>query len=328
MRLGLNLFSPDAGALLDHAERLGFSYALAPEGLRDAVAMIGWAAARTTTINLVSGVCQIPGRTPSMMAMTAASLDSLSGGRFRLGLGISNSVATNGWHGQPFTAPLARTREYVEIVRMALRGEEVRYQGEHYRLPMTEGTAGLRLHAPAGVPIFLAAVGPRNLELAGEIGDGWIGTFLSPERVREAVALMGKKAPLAQDFEVLLTVPMAMGDAPLAELAAPIRRFAAQFLSMGHRRESFYYRIAEEMGFGEAAAVIQDRYNAGDVAGAIEAVPLEFVDGMSLLGPPSRIAERLAAYAEAGVTAMCVGPIAATSEQRMAALTAVAELEV
>lgn len=326
MRLGLNLFSPDVGALLDHAERLGFSYALAPEGLRDAVSMLGWAAGRTSKINLVSGVCQIPARTPVMTAMTAATLHSLSGGRFRLGLGISNSHATEGWHGRPFAGPLERTREYVEIVRMALGGEEVRYQGGHYRLPMAEGAAGFRLQGPAHVPVFLAAVGPRNLELAGEIGDGWIGTFLSPERVGEAVALMGKKAPLAEDFEILLTVPMAMGDAPLSELAGPIRRFAAHFLSLGHRRKNFYYRLAEEMGYGEAAALVQDRYTAGDVAGAVAAVPVEFVDGMSLLGPPSRIAERLAAYAQAGVTAICVGPVAATQEARIAALTAVSEL--
>ncbi|MEV0381397.1 LLM class flavin-dependent oxidoreductase [Nonomuraea sp. NPDC050643] len=330
MRLGLNLVPPDAGALLEEAERLGFAYALAPEGLRDAVSVIGWAVGRTTEIGLVSGVCQIPARTPAMMAMTAATLGTLSGGRFRLGLGVSNPHATEGWYGRPFAGPLHRTREYVEIVRMALRGEEARYDGAHYRLPLDESGTGLRLPAPAPVPIFLAAVGPRNLELAGELGDGWIGTFLSPDRVRDAVARIGKGRERAvnpaPDFEVVLTVPMALGDGPVAELARPIAQYAAHFLSMGHREENFYYRIAVEMGYGEAARFVQDRYVAGDRRGAAEAVPFEFVDAMSLLGPPERVADRLKAYAEAGVTTLCVGPIAPTEPERLAALRTVAGL--
>ncbi len=180
MRLGVNLFYRWAPEVSREAERLGYGMVLAPEGFRsDAATVLGAVAGATTSIGLASGVFQIPGRAPGMTALTAATLDALSGGRFRLGLGVSNPDVSEGWYGVGFDRPLTRTREYVEVIRMAFRGEPVRYEGETLRLG---GDAELVLTTEplrADLPIYLAAVGPRSLELAGEIADGWIGVFAS-----------------------------------------------------------------------------------------------------------------------------------------------------
>ncbi len=324
MDLGVNLIPDSALPLAQEAERLGYTTALAPEGLRDAISLLGWIAGQTTDIGLLSGVCQIPARTPVLAAMSAGSLNMLSGGRFRLGLGISNAYATTNWYGQAFEQPLGRTREYVDIVRMALRGEEVRYHGRHHTLPRSPETGtGFRIADRGEVPIQLAAVGPKNLELAGEIADGWVGVFYSVEQVARALPRLAAGRALAgrtlEGFELTLTVPLAIGPDP-RELAVPITRYVAHFLSLGHREENFYYRIAAEMGLGAQAALVQDRYADGDAAGAAAAVPFEFVDEIALLGPADRIAARMKAYADAGVTTLCVGPYASSVEGRLEAL--------
>jgi F420-dependent oxidoreductase-like protein len=326
MRLGINLMPHTVRMLAPRAEALGYTTGLAPEGLHDAVSVLGLAAGLTARTTLVSGVCQIPARSPVSMAMTAATLAKISGGRFRLGLGISNAETTRAWHGAPFTAPLARTREYVEVVRCALRGEETRYRGEHFTLPYgEEDAAGFRL-PPGGlpVPIDLAAVGPRNLELAGEIADGWIGVFCTPEQVvaaRERLAVGRARAGLSMaGFEAALTVPLAMGDDVTAMLR-PIRAYVARFVSLGHRRANFYFRLAEEMGFGAAAARVQDLFVRGDREGAAAAVPEEFIAATALIGPEETVVARAKAYAVAGVTTLCVGSVAPDVDGQIAMLT-------
>ena len=324
MRLGANVSPFNAATVAPEAERLGYTTALAPEGLHDAVSVLGYVAAKTERLALVSGVCQIPGRTPVLTAMTAATLNALSGGRFRIGLGISNADSTEGWHGVPFAKPLARTREYVDVIRMALRSEEVRYPGRHYALPL----AGNGFRMPPGngdTPVYLAAVGPRNLELAGEVADGWIGVFQSPEQVTEAVPRLraGRKRTgrTLDGFEILLTAPIAFGDDPEA-VAEPIKPYIAHFMSLGQRDQNFYYRLATGMGFGTAAREVQDRFQAGDRAGAAAAVPFEFVDATALLGDEERVAKRMQAYAAAGVTTLSIGSYARTPQDQIAMLRA------
>jgi F420-dependent oxidoreductase-like protein len=192
MRLGVNLGYWGAGndadnlALAVEAERLGYSVVWAAEAYgSDAATVLAWIAAHTTTIDVGSAIFQIPGRTPALTAMTAATLDTLSGGRFRLGLGVSGPQVSEGWHGVRFDKPLARTREYVEIVRLALAREKVQYDGVHWTLPLPDGPGkALRLTvhpARENIPVYLAAVGPKNLELTGEIADGWLAIFFAPE---------------------------------------------------------------------------------------------------------------------------------------------------
>ncbi|MBE1530503.1 LLM class flavin-dependent oxidoreductase [Actinomadura algeriensis] len=328
MRLGVNVTHTDTW-IAREAEKLGYEIALVPEGFRaDAVSTLGHLTASTERIR-ISCIAQIPARTPTMTAMTAAALHRLSHGRFTLGLGISNMFATEVWHGRPFARPLSRTREYLDVVRMALRGDEVRYTGDHFSVPLP-GRAGepLRMER-ADVPIHLAAVGPRNLELAGAAADGWIAVFASPGQIAEAgpriaAGLARAGAAAREPFEVLLTAQLAVGRDP-EELAGPLRRHPARFMSLGHREQNFYYRRAALMGFEREAAEVQDRYAAGDTAGAAAAVPFGFVDATSLLGPVDRIAGRMKEYAAAGVTTLVLTPEAPDRAGRIAALRRAAE---
>jgi F420-dependent oxidoreductase-like protein len=260
--------------------------------------------------------------------MTAATLDTLSGGRFRLGLGVSGPQVSEGWHGVRFAQPLARTREYVDIVNLALSRRRVRYSGEHYTLPLPDGPGKalqLTVHpVREHIPIYLAAVGPKNLELTGEIADGWLAIFLSTEFVGEQLqrieagrASVGKTL---EGFDVVASAPLLVGtDARAA--ADPVRGYAALYIGgMGSREVNFYNQLAVRMGFPEQAAVIQDRFMARDYEAAAAAVPWEFIDATSLIGPPDRIAERMAAFAAAGVTTLNVVPHAATLAERLHAL--------
>jgi F420-dependent oxidoreductase-like protein len=329
MRLGANVSPFNAATVATEAERLGYTTALAPEGLHDAISVLGFVAGQTERLKLISGVCQIPGRTPVLAAMTAATMNALSGGRFGLGIGISNTDSTQNWHGARFARPLARTREYVEVLRLALAGQEVRHPGEHYPLPLyPEGSKGFQMPpGNAGTPIYLAAVGPKNLELAGEVADGWIGVFCSPEQVADAVPRLRAGRERAgksmDDFEILLTAPVAFGEDPV-ELAEPIKGYVGHFMSLGNRDDNIYYRLADSMGFGPEARVVQDRFQAGDRAGGAAAVPYEFVDGIALLGTQERVAKRMRAYADAGVTTLCIGSYARTPQAQIEMLQAAA----
>lgn len=340
MRLGVNLGYWGAGndadnlALAQEAERLGYAVVWAAEAYgSDAATVLTWVAAHTQRIDVGSAVFQIPARSPAMTAMTAATLDTLSGGRFRLGLGVSGPQVSEGWHGVRFDSPLGRTRDYVAIVRMALRRDRVVYQGEHFTLPLPDGPGKplkLTVHpVREQVPLYLAAVGPKNVELAGEIADGWQAIFFSPEHAADArsaiAAGQARAGRTGAPFDVVPTVPVVVGE-DVATAAEPVRAYCALYLGgMGSRERNFYNAQARRMGFTDAAATIQDRYLSRDYAGAAEAVPLEFVDQTSLLGSRERISERLHAYAEAGVTTLTVATYAASLAERRHALRTVAE---
>ncbi len=331
MRLGVFLNYNGAARVAVRAEELGFAVALAPEGFRsDAASVLGAVAARTSRIGLASGVMQIPARTPVMTALTAATLDAVSGGRFRLGLGVSNPDVSLGWYGVDFEHPLRRTREYVDIVRLALRGEHVRYRGRHYRLPAGSSEEAARLVAApvrADVPIYLAGVGPGSLKLAGEIADGWIGVFSSPERIAESLAHVRagreRAGKAMTGFEVLPSVPIGVGDDP--ELAAAaLRPYFANFIGMGSQDKSIYGALAARMGFADAAAEIRRHLHAGDRAAAAAAVPYQLIDATSLVGDVERIATRLAAFERAGVTTLGLTVLAPTAHGQIEAIEAAA----
>jgi F420-dependent oxidoreductase-like protein len=341
VRLGLNIgywglrgTESDSLELVREAERLGYAVVWAAEAYgSDAVSVLSWVAAHTSTIDVGSAVLQIPARTPTMTAMTAATLDTLSEGRFRLGLGVSGPQVSEGWHGVRFGKPLARTREYVDIVNLALSRERVRYTGETFRLPLPDGP-GKALHlmihpVREHIPIYLAAIGPNNVELAGEIADGWQPVFYAPEfaeehrtRLKTGRAKAGKEL---EGFDISATVPIVVGD-DVAACADPVRPYAALYIGgMGSREQNFYNALAVRMGYPAAAAKIQDLYLAHDYDAAIAAVPQEFVDSTALLGPRDRIAERMVAYAEAGVTTLSLAVYGDTQEEQLAVLRTAAE---
>ncbi|GAA2525765.1 LLM class F420-dependent oxidoreductase [Pilimelia columellifera] len=327
MRLGLNLgyltpgVSPEDQLIWARAaEHLGFDVLWVAEAYgSDAPTILAWIAGQTTRIGLGSAVMQIPARSPAATAMTAATLDTLSGGRFRLGLGVSGPQVSEGWHGVRFAHPLGRTREYVDIVRMALGRHEVAYAGRHHQLPLPDGPGkALRLAlrpARHDLPVYLAAVGPRNLELAGEIADGWLGVFVAADALAEPLAAIargrarGGRAEIP--FDVVASVPVSVGDDPspagIAACADAVRPYTALYVGgMGSRDRNFYNDLAGRLGYPDAAAVVQDLYLAGRPRDAAAAVPLELIDRTALLGPVDRIAAGMRAYADAGVTTLAV----------------------
>ena len=344
MRLGLNLGYWGAGndaenlALAQEADRLGYSVAWVAEAYgSDAPTILTWVAAHTTSIDVGAAVMQIPARTPAMTAMTAATLDTLSGGRFRLGLGVSGPQVSEGWHGVRFAKPLRRTQEYVDIVRMALRRERVQYDGEFFTLPLPDGPGKpikLTVHpVREEIPIYLAAVGPKNLELTGRIADGWLAIFFAPEHAELSMAPLraGREQAghsgddILKGFDVVPTVPVVIHD-DLDTAAAPIRPYAALYVGgMGSREQNFYNALAVRMGFDQEAQQVQDLYLGKKYAEAAAAVPRDFVDQTSLIGPPARIRDRMQAFADSGVTTLTISPFAATLEGRVSILRQTAE---
>ncbi len=295
--------------------------------------MLAWIAGQTERIDVGAAVMQIPARTPAMTAMTAATIDTITGGRFRLGLGVSGPQVSEGWHGVPFAKPLGRTREYVDIVKKALAREPVAYDGEHFQLPLPGGAGkALRLTVHPvrdHIPIYLASVGPKNLELAGEIADGWLAIFFAPEHADELLATISagraKVGKTLDGFDIAPTAPLVIGD-DIDDCAALVRFYAALYIGgMGSREQNFYNQLATRMGYGDAAKEIQDLYLAKRQADAAAAVPLEFIDRTSLLGPVERVAERMRAYAEAGVTTLSVSLFVADAESGIRTLRAAAQ---
>ena len=335
MLLGLSLGTWDAGdlagqlALAEAADRLGYAAVWAAEAYgTDAATVLAWIGARTTSIDLGAGVFQIPARSAAMTAMTAATLDSLSGGRFRLGLGVSGPQVSEGWHGVRFDRPLGRTREYVDVVRAVLRRERLVYDGKHITLPLPDGPGkALRLALRprrAELPIYLAAIGPRNLELAAEIADGWLGIMFSPEHGAASVDRLraGRdRAGLPWDgFDLAPTVPVVLG--PDVEACADaVRAYVALYVGgMGSAEENFYNRLVRTMGFEEAAERVQQAYLDGRPRDAAALLPGDLLDAVALLGPVARVAERLQRYADVGVTTLCVTPFDRTLPERLATL--------
>ncbi len=268
-----------------------------------------------------------------MTAMTAASLDVLTGGRFRLGLGVSGPQVSEGWHGVRFDKPLTRTREYLTVVNRALSRQPVRMSGEHYQLPLPDGPGKpLKLSIrPVSdhIPFYLAAIGPRNLELAGELVDGWLGVFFAPsfaaEQLQRLAAGRARIGKTLEGFDVVPTVPLVVGADPRA-CADPVRAYAALYVGgMGSREHNFYHALAVRMGFAEAAATVQDLFLSGRQRDARAAVPFDFIDQTSLLGDRARIAERLQVLADSGVTTCALAPYGASVEEKLNALTLAAE---
>jgi F420-dependent oxidoreductase-like protein len=259
--------------------------------------------------------------------------DDGSGGRFHLGLGVSGPAVSEGWHGVRFNPALARTREYVEIVRTALRGERVDHQGAQFSVPLAgTGHRPLRLSVrpPREVPIYLAAVGPKATELAGEIADGWLAAFFSPQHSAGRVAAIRSARATAGSgrFEVIATVPLSVGDDPVAA-ADNLRDYFALYLGgMGTRERNFYNLFAREIGYEQQAAVIQERFLDRDRAGAAQAVPFGLIDETALVGPKEHLAERLRCYADAGVDTVTVWPVGQAPDEAIASLrVAAAALE-
>jgi F420-dependent oxidoreductase-like protein len=342
MKLGVNVgywgFGMGPQEQLDvvqEAERLGYDSVWAAEAYgSDAATVLAWLAAGTSRIKLGSAIFQMPGRSPAMTAMTAATIDELSGGRMVLGIGSSGPQVAEGWHGQRFGRQLQRTREYVAVVRKALARERLEFKGETLELPLPDGPGkALKLMinpVQERIPIFLAAIGPKNTALAGEIADGWIPTFFSPEHVADFRALLQEGADRAgrslDGFEIAPTVSAFVTDD--LELGRNMMRpgLALYVGGMGSRKQNFYNNLMKRYGFEDAAQTVQDLYLEGKKEEAAAALPDELVDMVSLCGPRDVVRDRLSAFRDAGVGTLMVMPMAFTREDRIEQLRAVAEL--
>jgi F420-dependent oxidoreductase-like protein len=327
MDLGLNLamthwdsgVEPNLG-LAQEAERLGFSAVWTEEAYgSDAVVPLAWVAALTSTIDIGSAVWQVPARTPAMAAMTAATLDKLSGGRLRIGLGASGPQVVEGWHGQAYERPLGRTREYAEILRAILAREgPVSFEGRDYQLPYS-GEQGAGLGKPLKlimhplrprVPIYLGSLGPRNVEMTAQMADGWLPIFLAPRCFEEVfgeplqkgfAAAGGGKGP-GSAFDIAPIVSVVVGD-DVEACRAPVREKIALYIGgMGASKKNFSNLLIRRFGYEEAAEEIQTRFLAGDRTGAERAVPDELIDDVALCGPRERIAELLEPWRQSPVT--------------------------
>ena len=324
MKLALTLDYSGSTISLDmekilEIERLGYDSVWSAEAYgSDAVTPAAWIAALTTRIHVGTGIMQMAGRTPAATAMTAMTLDGLSGGRFRLGLGVSGPQVVEGWHGLPFGKPLTRTREYVEIVRAIFRREQpLEYRGEYYQVPYAGPDAtGLGkplksiLHGRADIPIYLAAVGPKNVALAAEIADGWIPVFFSARRMKmfrewldEGFRRAGKSGA---GFDIMPMVAVVVGDDVAACRRTVKAKLALYVGGMGARGRNFYNDLARRYGYEDAAKAIQDLYLSGRKADAEAAVPDALVDEVALCGPRERVRERLEEWRSAGVTTLMV----------------------
>jgi F420-dependent oxidoreductase-like protein len=332
---GLGLTSEDQLAIVQEAERLGYDSVWAAEAYgSDAATVLAWLAAGTSKIRLGSAIFQMPARSPAMTAMTAATIDQLSGGRMILGIGTSGPQVAEGWHGQRFAKQLQRTREYVAVLRMALARERVVFKGETLELPLPDGP-GKALKLTIGtvqdeIPIYLAAIGPNNTRLAGEIADGWIPTLFSPEHVAQLRPLLEEGAAISgrslENFDIAPTVNLAISDD--IEAARNVMRpvLALYIGGMGSREKNFYNQIVQRYGFEDAAKEVQDLYLEGKKDEAAAALPDELIDKVALCGPPDRVRERLDVYREAGVGTLGVTPMAFTREERLEQLRLLAEL--
>jgi F420-dependent oxidoreductase-like protein len=342
MKLGVNLGYLIRGVppahyleVVQEAERLGYDSAWAAEAYgSDTATVLAWLAAGTSTIKLGSAIFQMPARSPAMTAMTAATLDLLSGGRMLLGLGTSGPQVAEGWHGQRFAHQLQRTREYVAVIRMALARERVEFHGETIELPLPGGPGKpLKLMispVQERIPIYLAAIGPKNTALAGEIADGWLPVFFSPEHVSDVRALLAEGAGRAgrslNDFEIAPSVSTYISDDRPAARDRMRHILALYVGGMGSRKQNFYNQLVQRYGFEDAALTVQDLYLADKKNEAAAALPDELIDLVTLSGPKDHVRDRLAAFREAGVGTLTVSPMVLTTDEAVEQLRAVAEL--
>ena len=334
---GLGLTSRDQLEIVREAERLGYDSVWAAEAYgSDAATILGWIAGQTTNIKIGSAIFQMPGRTPAMTAMTAATLDNLSDGRMILGLGSSGPQVAEGWHGQRFNPQLKKTREYIAVVRMALARERVAFKGDTLELPLPDGPGkSLKLTitpVQERIPIYLAAIGPKNTALAAEVADGYIPFLFSPEHVDQIRPLLDEGFARAGDgkdlgdFDIAPSVNVFVSD-DLESARDVMRPFLALYVGgMGSRDKNFYNRVVSQYGFEDAAREVQDLYLEGRKDAAAAALPGELIDLVTLCGPEDRVRDRLAALDAAGVGTLIVTPMAWTFEDRMHQLRRVAEL--
>ncbi|WP_067981333.1 LLM class F420-dependent oxidoreductase [Nocardia caishijiensis] len=335
MRIGLSInysggFKEVAAEVAD-LERAGLDVVFVPEAYSfDAVSALGFLAARTERVQLASGILQLYTRTPSLTAMTAAGLDFVSDGRFILGIGASGPQVIEGFHGVPYDAPIGRTRELIEICRTVWRREKLNYQGKYYQIPLpAERGTGLGkelklINHPVreNIPVLLAALGPKNVELAAELAEGWQPIFFLPEKANDVwgdalTAGKAKRDPALGDLEVYAGPALAIGEnvTPLLEFVKP--HLALYIGGMGAKGKNFYHTLATKYGYGEAADRIQELYLAGDKQAAAAAVPDDLVRDVSLIGPEGFVKDRIAAFAEAGVTTLNVTPLAENAAGRI-----------
>ncbi|HEY5359126.1 MAG TPA: LLM class F420-dependent oxidoreductase [Streptosporangiaceae bacterium] len=344
MRIGMALnysggFAETAAELADY-EKAGLDIVFVPEAYSfDAVSQLGYLAAKTERLQLASGILQIYSRTPTLTAMTAAGLDYVSGGRFVLGIGASGPQVIEGWHGVPYDAPIGRTREVIEICRAVWRRERVEYAGRYYTIPLPpdQGTGlgkPLKLiNHPVRdrIPIVVAALGPKNVAMAAELAEAWEPIFYFPEKAARVwaeplAAGLARRDPSLPELDVIAQAGLAIGDDTAGLLDLGRSALALYIGGMGARGRNFYNDLAVRYGYEQEAAAIQDAYLAGRKQEAEAMVPVSLLEGTSLIGPRSLVAERVAAMRESGVTTLNVAPLAATHAERVALIEQIRDL--
>ena len=343
MRLGISFGYQDWGAglpgaiaLAQEADRLGYHSGWVAEAYgTDAITPITWLLAHTENLKMGSAIAQMPARAPAMTAMTAVTLDLMSGGRFLLGIGASGPQVSEGWYGEEYGKPLAKTREYLDILRTVWRREApLEHHGEFYDIPYNgPGATGLGkplkiiVHPrTADIPVYIASIGPKNVELTAEIADGWLPIFYSPTRAHAVWGDALKRGFAAADadrvanFDTAPTVTVLVGD-DVAALREKVKPMVSLYVGgMGAKGKNFYNDLACRYGYEDVAAEIQDLYLGGNKAEATALVPDDLVDDVSLIGPKERIADRLEIWKDAGVTTMIVAATQPEALQLMAEL--------
>lgn len=343
MRLGLGVgyfgtgMTPDETlALTREADQLGYHSVWVAEAYgSDVVTVLSWMGAQTKQIGLGAGIMQMTARSPAMTAMTAATLDLLSGGRVLLGLGLSGPQVVEGWYGLRYDRPLQRTREYVEIVRKIIGREgPLEYDGEVFQLPLpdSQGKALKLIIHPVRetIPIYLASIGPKNIQLTGQIADGWLPAFYSPDHMHlfepDLAAGAASAGRTLADIDIAPTVMVSMGE-DLSTCFDWLRPIYGLYLGgMGSRKDNFYGKLATRYGFEDAYLEVQEKYLSGDKYAAYQAIPEELIDATALVGPPERIAERMKRYDAAGVGMLNVHPFAGNIDDRIATLRTLKEI--
>jgi F420-dependent oxidoreductase-like protein len=332
---GLGVSAEDQLRLAQEADNLGYDSIWAAEAYgSDAATVMAWLATNTKKARIASGIFQMPARTPAMTAMTAATLDNISDGRMVLGLGMSGPQVVEGWHGQPFNHQLQRTREYISVVRKALARETLKHEGEFYGLPRPGGPGKpLKLiiqPVQERIPIYLAAIGPKNTALAAEIADGWLPTLFAPDHIdvfRPALEEgAGRAGRSADDLDIAPMTSVAIED-DVDKARDMMRPFLALYIGgMGSRKKNFYNELVTRYGYGDAARKVQDLYLDQKYDEAMAAIPTELIDKISLCGTKETIGERLDVYRKAGVGTLLVTPMATTVDDRLRVMRDLAEL--
>ncbi len=344
MRIGMSLsyaggFAETVDELADY-EKAGLDIVFVPEAYSfDAVSQLGYIAAKTGRLQIAAGILQLYSRTPTLTAMTAAGLDYVSGGRFTLGIGASGPQVIEGWHGVPYDAPVGRTREIIEICRTVWRRERLEYAGRHYTIPLpTDQGTGLGkplklINHPVRerIPIVVAALGPKNVEMAAELAEGWEPIFYLPEKAGQVwgpwlAAGSARRDPSLGKLDVIAQAALAIGDdvGGYLELGRPA--MALYIGGMGAKGRNFYNDLVRRFGYEAEADRIQEAYLDGRKDEAAALVPRELLSGVSLVGPEGFVRERLAALRESGVTTLNVVPLAATHADRVALIERVRDL--